>query len=54
MQQQYHNRQIRKVVDCANKLDDFLKSVEDIDAQYQQLAFSECCAVLGKHVQNQM
>ncbi len=47
MQQQYHNQQIWNVVDCANKLDDFLKSAEDIDAQYQQLDFFECCAVLG-------
>ncbi len=42
------------MVDCAKKLDDFLKSAEGIDAQYQQLAFSECCAVLGKHMQRQM
>ena len=53
-QQQYHNQQIWKVVDCAKKLDDFLNSAEGIGAQYQQLAFSECCAVLGKHMQRQM
>ena len=52
MQQQYHNQQIWKVSDCAKKLDDFLKSAEEIDAQYQQLAFAECCAVLGKHMQD--
>ena len=52
MQQQYHNQQIRKVSDCAKKLDDFLKSAEEIDAKYQQLAFAECCAVLGKHMQD--
>lgn len=40
--------------DCAKKLDDFLKSVEEIDAQYQQLAFVECCAVLGKHMQDKV
>lgn len=54
MQQQYHYQQIWKVSDCAKKLDDFLKSAEDIDAQYQQLAFAECCAVLGKHMQRNM
>ena len=54
MQQQYHNQQIWKVVDCASKLDDFLKSAEGIDAQYQQLAFAECCVVLGKHMQRQI
>ncbi len=50
MQQQYHNQQIGKVSECARKLDDFLKSTEEIAPQYQQLAFAECCAVLGKHM----
>ena len=50
-QQQYHNQQMLKIVECANKLDDFLKSAESIDERYQQLAFAECCAVLGKHMQ---
>lgn len=54
MQQQYHNQQIWKVSECARKLDDFLKSVEEIDSQYQQLAFSECCCVLRKHMQGNM
>lgn len=50
MQQQYHNQQIWKVSECARKLDAFLKSAGEIDPQYQQLAFTECCAVLGKHM----
>lgn len=50
IQQQYHNEQVWKVSDCARKLDDFLKSVEAIAPEYQQLAFSECCAILGKHM----
>ena len=50
-QQQYHNQQMLKIVECANKLDDFLKSAESIYERYQQLAFAECCAVLGKHMQ---
>jgi hypothetical protein len=54
MQQQYHSQQMWKVSDCAKKLDDFLKSAEEIDTQYQQLAFAECCAVLGKHIQGQI
>ena len=54
MQQQYHNQQIWKVLECARKLDDFLKSAEEIDTQYQQLAFAECCAVLGKHMPSSM
>ena len=54
MQQHYHSQQMWKVSDCAKKLDDFLKSAEEIDSQYQQLAFAECCAVLGKHMQKQI
>lgn len=54
MQQQYHNQQMWKVSDCGKKLDDFLKSSEEIDAQYQQFAFAECCAVLGKRMQKQI
>lgn len=49
-QQQYHNQQMWKVTDCAKKLDDFLKSAGEIDTQYQQLDFAECCAVLGKYM----
>ena len=54
MQLQYHSKQMWKVSDCAKKLDDFLKSAEEIDAQYQQLAFAECCVVLSKHMQKQI
>lgn len=54
MQQQYHDQQIGKVLECARKLDDFLKSAEAIDPQYQQLALGECCVVLGKHMSGGM
>ena len=54
MQQQYHNQQIWKVSECARKLDEFLKSAEELDPQYQQLAFAECCAMLGKHMSGTM
>lgn len=49
-QQQYHNEQLWKISDCARKLDEFLKSAEEIDAQYQHLALAECCSVLAKHM----
>ena len=45
-QQQYHNQQMLKIVECANKLDDFLKSAESIDERYQQLAFAECLSLI--------
>lgn len=54
MQQQYHSQQMWKVSDCVKKLDDFLKSAVEIAPQYQQIAFAECCVVLGKHMQSPM
>lgn len=47
-QQQYHNQQMLKIVECANKLDDFLKSAESIDERYQQLAFCRMLCSIGK------
>ncbi len=48
--QQYHNDQMHKSMDCARKLDDFLKSIDDVDPEYQKIAFEQCCMVLGNHM----
>ena len=55
--QQHHNDQVWKSIKCANKLDEFLKSIDkflkSIDAvepEYQQLAFEQCCLVIGNHM----
>ena len=51
--QQHHNDQIWKSIECANKLDDFLKSIDKVEPEYQQFAFEQCCFVIGKHMTQQ-
>ena len=48
--QQHHNDQIWKSIKCANKLDEFLKSIDEVEPEYQQLAFEQCCLVIGNHM----
>ena len=48
--QQHHNDQIWKSIKCANKLDVFLKSIDEVEPEYQQLAFEQCCLVIGNHM----
>lgn len=48
--QQHHNDQVCKIIKCANKLDDFLKSTDEIEPEYQQLAFEQFCLVIGNHM----
>ena len=48
--QQHHNDQICKTIKCANKLDEFLKSIDEVEPEYQQLAFEQCCLVIGNHM----
>ena len=33
-----------------NKLDEFLKSIDEVEPEYQQLAFEQCCLVIGNHM----
>ena len=48
--QQHHNDQVGKSIKCANKLDEFLKSIDEVEPEYQQLAFEQCCLVIGNHM----
>lgn len=48
--QQHHNEQVCKSIKCANKLDEFLKSIDDVEPEYQQLAFEQCCIVIGNYM----
>ena len=50
LRQQHHNDQVCKSITCANKLDEFLKSIDEVEPEYQQLAFEQCCLVIGKHM----
>ncbi len=45
-QQNYHQNQVKQVIDTARKLQDFLDSSEKVDAPYQDALVAECCAVL--------
>ena len=47
---QHHKEQMLKSIKCANKLDDFLKSIDEVEPEYQQLAFEQCCLVIGNHM----
>ena len=49
-QLQHHNYQVGKSIKCANKLDEFLKSIDEVEPEYQQLAFEQCCLVIGNHM----
>ena len=48
--EQYRNQQLKTTRDCARKLEEFLRSMDEVDPQYQQLAFEQCCMVAGKYI----
>ena len=48
--EQYRNQQLKKTGDCVRKLEEFLRSMDEVDPQYQQLAFEQCCMVAGKYI----
>lgn len=50
-QQNYHQSQIRQVIETVHKLKDFLDSSEKVDAPYQDVLVAECCAVLFNYAQ---
>lgn len=49
-QAQNYNNQMMKSFDCAKKLEYFLKSANEIEPQFQQIAFEQCCLVLSKYI----
>lgn len=48
--QKQHNEQMWKTIECANKLDDFLKSIDELLPEYQKIAFEQCCMIIGNHM----
>lgn len=48
--QKQHNEQMWKTIECANKLDDFLKSIDELLPEYQKIAFEQCCMIVGNHM----
>lgn len=49
--QRYHNNQVAQTFDCAQKLKDFLESIDRVEPQYQTQMIMECCAVLMDYAQ---
>ena len=49
-QQNYHNDQVWKTVDCAKKLKEFLESMDKVEPAYREMALIQCCAVYTEHV----
>lgn len=47
--QQFHNDQMLKTFDCAQKLKEFLKSADNLAPQYWDMAVWQCCGVLNEH-----
>lgn len=48
--QMYHNDQMRKAMECAQKLDDFMRSAKEVSPEYQNIAVMLCCVELGKYM----
>lgn len=47
--QQHHYQQVSQTIDCANKLRDFLDSVDKVEPAYQQQLAFEICGVLTEY-----
>ncbi len=50
LRQQHHNAQVIKSIDCANKLKDFLESIDEVESTYQNIAMEQCCIVVGNYM----
>jgi len=48
--QMHHDEQMRKVMECVQKLDDFMKSAKEVSPEYQNIAVMLCCVELGKYI----
>lgn len=48
--QRPYNDQMRKVAECVQKLDDFMKSTKEVSPEYQNVAFGLCCMKLGEYM----
>ena len=50
LRQQHHNDQVMKSRECANKLKDFLESIDKVEPAYQNIALEQCCIVFGNYM----
>ncbi len=49
-QLKHHNDQLLKVAKCAQKLEELLKEMDEVEPQYQQMVLEQCCFVAGAHM----
>lgn len=47
---QHHTDQMQKSIKCAQKLDELLKCIDEVEPEYQRVAFEQCCVVIGNHM----
>ena len=52
-QQQFHNSQMIKTFECVHKLEDFLRSADELVPQYRDIATVQCLALLGVYLTRQ-
>lgn len=50
LNRQHHNTQVIKSIDCADKLKDFLESIDEVESAYQNFAMEQCCIVVGNYM----
>ncbi|MBR1691967.1 MAG: hypothetical protein IJ711_04255 [Lachnospiraceae bacterium] len=48
--QQHHTDQLQKSAKCAQKLDELLRCIDEVEPEYQRIAFEQCCVVIGNHM----
>ena len=52
-QQQFHNNQMLKTFECVHKLEDFLKSADELAPQYRDIAAVQCLILLDEYFKRQ-
>lgn len=48
-QERHHYQQVCQTINCANKLRDFLDSIDNVEPAYQQQLAFEMCGVLAEY-----
>lgn len=47
---QHDIEQVQRTMDCANKLKDFLESIDQVEPAFQNMASEQCLAILIKYI----
>lgn len=51
--QQFHNSQMLKTFECVHKLDDFLKSADELTPKYRDIAAWQCLNLVNDYLHRQ-